>query len=255
VAYNADNNSVTSNEITINAVLFDPTDLSDKIYRLKNVATGKYLKSSGSNVVASDYIANDDSLNWKFVETNIGTSAYYNIDSEINGVLRGAGSGAENAIISTSRAAPNTDVDKVWTPYYIEAEDVYRFAVKDGNNYLYHQNDNQFYNIVSESNDARSKWKLELASNTPLSLEDNIVKSTLINLFPNPTKGEFTLQFTGFNNAKVVIYDILGKSIYSKNISENRIQINNDTKFKPGIYLVKVQDELRNTYFKKLIIE
>ncbi|CAN0352043.1 unnamed protein product, partial [Ectocarpus sp. 4 AP-2014] len=58
VAYNADNNSATSNEITINAVLFDPTNLSDKIYRLKNVATGKYLKSSGSNVIASDYIAN-----------------------------------------------------------------------------------------------------------------------------------------------------------------------------------------------------
>ncbi|WP_397445697.1 BNR-4 repeat-containing protein [Polaribacter sp. R77954] len=255
VAYNADNNTVTSNEITINAVLFDPTDLSDKIYRLKNVATGKYLKSSGANVVASDYIVNDDSLNWKFVDTNIATSAYYNLDSEVNGVLRGAGSGAGNAIISTSRAAPNTDVDKVWTSYYIEAEDVYRFAVKDGNNYLYHQDDNQFYNIVSESNDARSKWKLELASNTPLSVEDNMVKSTSINLFPNPTKGEFTLQFTGFNNAKVVIYDVLGKSIYSKNISKNRIQINNDTKFKSGIYLVKVVDELRNTYFKKLIIK
>lgn len=255
VAYNADNNSVTSNEIAINAVVFDPIDLTDKIYRLKNVATGKYLKSSGANVVASDYIANDDSLNWKFVDTNIGTSAYYNIDSEVNGVLRGAGSGVGNTIISTSRSAPNSDVDKVWTSYYIESEDVYRFAVKDGNNYLYHQDDNQFYNIASESNDARSKWKLELSSNAPLSVPDNLVKSTSINLFPNPTKGEFTIEFTGFDNAKIIIYDVLGKSLYSKNISNNRIQINNDTKFKPGIYLVKVIDEFRNTYFKKLIIE
>jgi hypothetical protein len=255
LAYNADNNTVSSNTITVNAVVFNPTDLAEKIYRLKNVATGKYLKSVGSNLEASDYVANDESLNWKFVKTNIASSEYYNIDSEVNGVLRGAGSGVGNTIISTSRSSPNSDVDKVWTSNYIEAEDVYRFAVKDGKNYLYHQDDNQFYNIVADSNDARSKWQLELASNTPLSIEDNIFKSTSIKLYPNPTKNEFTLEFFGFTNAEVIIYDVLGKSIYSNKIDSKRLQITNKNKFKPSIYLVKVIDEFKKVYHKKLIIE
>jgi hypothetical protein len=254
LAYNADNNSVTSNEITINAVLYDPTNLSEKIYRLKNVATGKYLKSSGSNVEASDYIANDDSLNWKFVNTNIGDTEYYNLDSEVNGVLRGAGSGVGNTIISTSRSSPNSDVDKVWTSNYIASEEVYRFSVKDGNNYLYHQDDNQFYNLVVDSNDERSKWKLELASSSPLSIEDNILEQTFVKLYPNPTKDEFTIELSGFNAAKIVIYDLLGKENFKQIVNSNKIRINTNKNFKPGLYLIKI-DTNDKIYFKKLLIK
>lgn len=254
VAYNADNNFVTSNEITINAVVFDPTNLSEKIYRLKNVATGKYLKSSGSNVVASDYIANDDSLNWKFVKTNIGDTEYYNIDSEVNGVLRGAGSGVGNTIISTSRSSPNSDVDKVWASNYIAAEEVYRFSVKGGYNYLYHQDDNQFYNIVTDSNDDRSKWQLELASSTPLSVEDTKLQQTFVKLYPNPATNQFTIEFLEFNNAKVTIYDVLGKIAFKQTLNSLKTTINTNNNFKPGLYLIKI-DISNKIHYKKLLIK
>ncbi|WP_435414376.1 BNR-4 repeat-containing protein [Polaribacter aestuariivivens] len=254
-AYNANNNSVSSTEITINVVTFDPNDLAGKIYRLKNVATGKYLKSSDANVIPSDYIAGDDALNWKFVKTNIGSSEYYNIDSEVNGVLRGAGAGAGNTIISTNRSSPNSDVDKVWTSTYIESEDTYRFSVRDSNNFLYHQDDDKFYNIVADVNDARSKWKLELANTSPLSIDDNVFKSKSINVYPNPTNGNFTIVVNGINKAHIKIYNLIGKLIYETSTEKKTTLINNYGRFKSGIYLVRVLGDNHKVYNQKLIIE
>ena len=254
-AYNANNNSVSSNEITINTVTFDPNDLAGKIYRLKNVATGKYLKSSDANVVPSDYIAGDDALNWKFVKTNIGAKEYYNLDSEVRGVLRGAGSGAGNAIISSERGSPNSDVDKVWTSTYIESEDVYRFSVRDSNNFLYHQDDDKFYNIVADVNDARSKWKLELANTSPLSVDDNVFKSASIKVYPNPTNGNFTIAVNGINKAHIKIYNLIGKLIYETSTEKKTTLINNYGRFKSGIYLVRVLADNNKVFNQKLIID
>ncbi|WP_159951696.1 BNR-4 repeat-containing protein [Polaribacter septentrionalilitoris] len=255
VAYNNSNETVSSSEITINAQNFDSTDINGKVFRLKNVATGKYLKSSGSNVEESDYVANDDSLHWKFVKTNIGDTEYYNIDSEVNGVLRGGGSGVGNTIISTGRPSPNSDVDKVWTSNYIETEDVYRFNVKDGNNFLYHQNDDKFYNIVANINDARSKWILELANEAPLSIDDEKIESYSVDIYPNPAKNNFTLSFQGLTNVDIKIYNILGKKVYQNKTSKQSILIDNNNKFKSGIYLVRIVGDNQKVIHKKLIID
>ena len=254
VAYNASNETVSSNEITINVQTFDPYDLTGQLYRLKNVETQKYLKSSGSNVVASDYIEGDDALNWSFVVSNVGGKDYYNIDSQVNGVLRGAGSGAGNAIISTSKAPPTSDVDKIWTAYYIGAEESYRFAVKDGNNFLY-QDVNAYYNQSADVTDARSKWKLELASNAPLSIEDEMLISSSVKVYPNPANNKFTLAFTGFNNAMVAIYDILGKPVYTNSTNRNSLLIENDGRFTSGIYIVKVTGDNQRVYNSKLVMK
>lgn len=255
VAYNNNNETVSSSEITVNAQVFDPTAINGKVYRFKNVATGKYLKSSGSSVEESDYVANDDSLHWKFVKTNIGDKEYYNIDSEVNGVLRGAGSGAGNTIISTGRPSPNSDVDKVWTSNYIETEDVYRFNVKDGNNFLYHQDDDSFYNIVADINDARSKWFLELANEAPLSIADEKIELYSVAIYPNPAKNNFTLSFKGLTKASVQIYDILGKEVYKTVSSEENVLINTNNRFKSGVYLVRIIGDNQKVINKKLIIE
>ncbi|WP_299012498.1 BNR-4 repeat-containing protein [uncultured Polaribacter sp.] len=255
VAYNNNNETVSSSTITINAQIFDPTNINGKVYRLKNVATGKYLKSSGANVEESDYVANDAALHWKFVKTNIGDTEYYNIDSEVNGVLRGAGSGAGNTIISTGRPSPNSDVDKVWTSNYIATEDVYRFSVRDGNNFLYHQDNNNFYNIVADINDARSKWILELANQAPLSIKDEQINLFSVKIYPNPTKDNFTLSFNGLREARVKIYDVLGKEVFEKVTSDEKIIINNNNRFKSGVYLVRIIGDNQKVINKKLIVE
>lgn len=254
VAYNNNNETVSSLEITVNAQIFDPIDINGKVYRLKNVATGKYLKSSGGSVEESDYVANDDSLYWKFVKTNIGEQEYYNIDSEVNGVLRGAGSGAGNTIISTGRPSPNSDVDKVWTSNYIETEDVYRFNVKDGNNFLYHQDDGNFYNIDADINDARSKWFLELANEAPLSIADEKIELYSVDIYPNPAKDKFTIALKGLGKAKVVINDMLGKVIYSNTTSNNSLEVKRNENFTTGIYIIKVIANGKS-YHSKLVVK
>ncbi len=254
VAYNASNETVSSTEITINAEVFDPNDLIGQAYRLKNIATGKYLKSSGSNVIESDYVNGDDALNWTFVKTTISGSEYYNIDSEVNGVLRGAGSGADNAIISTGRPSPNTDVDKVWTAYYIQGEDAYRFSVKDGNNFLYHEAVNEYLNKTADITDARSQWKLELASNAPLSVNENQLTIASVKVYPNPANGNFNIVLNGFSNADVVINDMLGKEVYRNIINSNRLEVENNNRFKSGLYLIKVTDDYQKVYYTKLVV-
>ena len=119
---------------------------------------------------------------------------------------------------------------------------------------MYHQDDNQFYNLVVDSNDERSKWKLELASISPLSVEENILEQTFVQLYPNPTKDEFTIELSGFNKAKVVIYDVLGKENFKQIVNSSKIRINTNKNFKPGLYLIKI-DTNDKIYFKKLLIK
>ncbi|MBC3758701.1 BNR-4 repeat-containing protein [Hyunsoonleella sp. SJ7] len=256
VAYNGNNETVSSTEITVNAQTFDPTDLTGQVYRIKNVETGKYLESSttSGDVFSSDYISGNDAINWTFVKSTVSGTEYYNIDSEVRGVLRGAGAGAGNAIISTTRSSPNTDVDKVWTAYYIQDEDVYRFAVKDGSNFLYHDAIDVFYNKTADITDTRSKWKVELASNAPLSLDDKELVSSSIKVYPNPSSKRFTVLLNGFNKASIVINDMLGKEVYRKTITKDRLEIENNGRFAPGLYLIKVVDDLQRVSHTKLVI-
>ncbi|MFC4722262.1 BNR-4 repeat-containing protein [Geojedonia litorea] len=256
VAYNVSNETVNSTEITVNATIFDPNDLTGEVYRLKNVATGKYLKSSTTNtdVYESDYVQGDNALNWTFVNTTFEGTEYYNIDSEVRGILRGAGSGAGNAIFSTTKVSPSNDVDKIWTAYYTATDQTFRFGVKDSNSYLYHQDDGQFYNLPADITDARSKWKVELASSAPLSIDDKELASYAVKVYPNPANGNFNIVLDGFYKAEIVINDMLGKVIYKNTMYSNRMEVQNNNRFKSGIYLIKVVDEYQRVYHKKLVI-
>ncbi|GAA4950225.1 hypothetical protein GCM10023314_24460 [Algibacter agarivorans] len=255
VAYNASNDTVISTEITVNATIFDPNDLTGVVYRLRNVATGKYLKSSGSNVVDGEYVQGDDAINWNFVKVNLSGTEYYNIVSKVNNnVLRGAGSGAGNAIIITTRQPPNTDVDKVWTAHYIEAEQAYRFAVKDGNNFLYHEDVDEYYNKTAAITDARSKWKVELANSAPLSIDDKELASYAVKVYPNPANGNFNIVLDGFYKAEIVINDMLGKVVYKNTMNTNRMEVQNNSRFKSGLYLIKIIDDNQRVFHAKLII-
>ena len=72
-------------------------------------------------------------------------------------------------------------------------------------------------------------------------------------MFPNPSDGQVTLQLpTGVNQAKVSVFDYLGKSLLQKNISasNNTIDISN---LSAGLYFVRIQTDSK-IGTKKLIV-
>ena len=256
-AYNSENETTQSEEIAIAVSDIDETDLSSNIYRIRNMSTGKYLKSSGSVVIESDYVEGDQSLNWGFVETTYNGKDYYNIDSEISGILRasGASNSIPHAIISTGRNPPNSDVDKVWAIHYNVVEKTYRFEVRDQKRYLYNQDDSLFYNLPAQDTDTRSVWQLELAGSNPLSVSNDVLNSSSIKIYPNPAKDTFTISFKDISNIKnVEIYNTLGKLIYQNKQINDVLEFKN-TSLKTGVYLVRTFSRDNQIFHSKLILK
>ncbi len=248
VAYNASNATVNSTEITVNIQVFDPTDLTGDIYRIKNFVTGKYLHSVGADVVEADDGTNvaPGDKEWEFVPAG----AYYNIESKRSdrGILRSAGNPA-NDIINTGFAAPREDSDKQFTVTYNSNDGTYQFETRNGSNYIYH-NANGIIEHVGNTDD-RSKWIVE---STTLSTSEVKADAFSAKIFPNPANNEFTILLNGVNKANIVINDMLGKVIYQNSINSNRIEIENNGRFKSGLYIIKVVDDNQRVFHAKLMI-
>ncbi|WP_245617650.1 BNR-4 repeat-containing protein [Siansivirga zeaxanthinifaciens] len=247
IAYNASNASVSSPEITVNFQVFDPTDLTGAKYRIKNFVTGKYLHSVGSDVLESDngidVVPSDKE--WEFVKVG----AYYNIESKRSdrGVLRAAGTPA-NDIINTGFSAPNSDVDKQFTVIYNSSDGTYQFQTRNGSNYIYH-NVNGIIEHVLNSDD-RSKWIVE---STTLSIDERTFEKVSLKVFPNPVGKSFTIALNNAQKASILISDMLGKIIYRNTLNNGKILIENDGRFKSGMYLVKVTSDSQS-YNTKFVV-
>ena len=78
-----------------------------------------------------------------------------------------------------------------------------------------------------------------------------------IAVFPNPTNGDCTIEVNGsvYNDAKLYIYDIMGKEMLIKDMNASQyfadayLDISN---FKSGRYIIKIVTNKR-TYTKDLI--
>ena len=127
-------------------------DIPAGFYRLKNVATDKYLMSSGSTVIASDS-GEGSNKEWQFVKVP-GTS-YYNIDSQVRGIMRFTGT---SDLVSTNFSPPRADNDKMWTAID-NGDGSYSFETRNLGKYLYNDVDDSM--IHSANTDDRSKWVLE----------------------------------------------------------------------------------------------
>ncbi|WP_204344057.1 BNR-4 repeat-containing protein [Psychroserpens algicola] len=248
VAYNASNATVNSTEITVNIQVFDPTDLTGDIYRIKNFVTGKYLHSVGADVVEADDGTNvaPGDKEWEFVLAG----AYYNIESKRpdRGILRAAGNPA-NDIINTGFAAPREDSDKQFTVIYNSTDGSYQFETRNGSNYIYH-NANGVIEHVGNTDD-RSKWIVESTTLSTPEVEADVFTA---NIFPNPADDAFTIQLNSVNKANVIIYNMLGKIVYQDTMNSDRIDIANNGQFKSGLYLIKVVDENQRVFHTKLMI-
>jgi len=249
IAYDENNESVSSQEISVEVFTRDANDLSGDIYRLKNKATGKYLTSSGSSIIASDTSEGSDK-EWQLVKAEVPGFDYYNIDSEVKGIIRFKGGSSNPELVSTSFGAPNTNVDKIWT--VIANEDgSYSFGTRTSARYLYHMVDNSVTH--SSNTDDRSKWFAE--STTTLSIDyANIDDQSSIKIYPNPASDSFKIQLNNIDKASIAIYNILGKKVYYKSNIKESIEINNSNRFETGVYLIKVIDSNQKVYYNKLII-
>ncbi|WP_147676462.1 T9SS type A sorting domain-containing protein [Algibacter pacificus] len=223
-------------------------DLPVGICRLKNVATGKYLRSSGSSIVASDSGEGSDK-EWQFVKAEVSGFNYYNIDSEVKGIIRFKGGSSAPELVSTSFGAPNQAVDKIWT-IIDNGDGTYSFETKNNKRYLYHAEDNTM--IHSSNTDDRSKWILE---STTLSINDKDLETPTVKIYPNPAKDSFTLAFENQNTVKVEIYDITGKIVYQNSTNKGVLEVEVSHKFTSGLYLVKTLAENNKVYHTKLVIK
>ena len=227
--------------------------LEDKVYSLKNVASGKYLTHLGT--VATPVIMKDsgeeaNSL-WSFVERG----NFYNIDSYNFGVLRGTGAGFSEGpymAVSTEREPPVNDSDKSWTIHHNEADDTYRFESNSAR-FLYHEANGNVTHLKVSENDTRSQWKL-IEINEPLNVSNSEFGFSSINVYPNPAKKDFTIDFQNIENVKSIeIYNVLGKRIYSNSIVTNSLKVDS-SKFTKGVYLVKAFSANNKVFYTKLII-
>ena len=221
---------------------------TEEIYRLKNVATGKYLTASDSFIITSDS-GEGSEKEWKFVEAGVSGSNYYNIDSQgPRKIIRFTGGSSNPQLICTNFASPNTDADKIWT--IIEHGDgTVSFETRNLNRYLYHASDDSVTH--SANTDDRSKWILE---STTLGLIENDLSNTSVKIYPNPANDQFTIALNKQANAEIKIFNTLGTIVYQGRITNGKIEIRNNN-LTPGLYMVTAVTPGNKLYYSKLIIK
>ena len=165
------------------------TPPSDGVFRLQNVATGKYLTDAGSSATAVTISDTGDSPNthFKFVQSG----SYYNIDSETLGILRAPGAsgpGGPYVVVSTTKAAPAVDTDKTWTIYHNTTNDTYRFESRSAGRFIYQETNGTVTHSIVADTDDRSNWKLIPYVQTPVVVAPDEDTSTDLNCL---SSGEF----------------------------------------------------------------
>ncbi|GAL70859.1 T9SS type A sorting domain-containing protein [Jejuia pallidilutea] len=163
---------------------------SDDVFRLRNVKTGLFLTDTGTSATAvtmTDLGEENLSTHFTFVQSG----AFYNIDSEISGILRAPGSGGPGGafvVVSTTKASPAADTDKVWTIQYNQTDDTYRFQSGNSGRFMYHDANGTVTHIAVAATDNRSNWQLIPFVETPVVVAPDEDTSTDLTC---PASGEF----------------------------------------------------------------
>ncbi|TWO34577.1 T9SS type A sorting domain-containing protein [Seonamhaeicola sediminis] len=230
---------------------------SDDIYRLRNVATGKFLTAVGNSATPVTMTDSGEPFNthWKFVESG----AYHNIDSQDKGnnidVLRAVGTDPF-LVVSTGKDAPTTDTDKSWTIHYDELEDTYRFESRFSGRILYHEADGGVYHKLNVlETDDRGSWEA-IPTSQSLSISDIDLKVSSMKIYPNPTTDSFTIAFKNISGVKrIEVFNILGKVVYKNSTGAENIEVNNRGRLNTGIYLVRAVTDENNVFHPKLVVK
>jgi subtilisin-like proprotein convertase family protein len=115
----------------------------------------------------------------------------------------------------------------------------------------------QVQDLFNQDGGSINSWSITICSaNPPLTIDDNQLLD--FSMYPNPTKGSFTIQMgqTLSEKINIGVYDMSGRLVFDKNYMSNgsleeTITLNS---LQSGVYLVSVTDGARKEV-KKLIIE
>ena len=240
-------------------VVFDPSAVGVTFFGLQNVATGQFLTAGASSKPVSmsgTFEVANKNKNWNFVSTG----EFSNIDGQDSGILRGPGANFSDGpyrVVSTSKAPPATDSDKVWKIIYNTTDDTYRFQSGNSNRFLYQEENGNITHIPADDTDNRSKWKKVTEDSNSLSVANLKVNAPSIKIYPNPAKDRFTISFKNINTsvAKTIeFYNVLGKLVHQVQTANSIVAFNN-TNFNSGLYLVKAYTNKNEVFHSKLIIE
>ena len=85
------------------------------------------------------------------------------------------------------------------------------------------------------------------------SKEEDDVKSSRFNLYPNPTNGFITIELEKASKYELSIVNVLGQTVYTNSIFKinNRVDLSS---FEIGVYTIELSDG-NNIYSEKLIVE
>lgn len=241
-------------------VPYVPVTADEGFFGLQNVATGQFLLAGASAQAVSmseSFEVADKNKNWTF----ISTGEFSNIDGQDSGILRGPGADFSQGpfrVVSTSKASPVTDSDKVWKIIYNTTNDTYRFQSGNSNRFLYEEENGNITHIPADDTDSRSIWKkVTEDQEATLSVANLNVSAPSIKIYPNPAKDTFTISFNSINTsvAKTIeFYNVLGNLVY-KVQTDNGVAEFNKTNFKTGLYLVKAYTSNNKVFHSKLIIK
>ena len=265
----------------------------NKIYLAGTTSSDTYITTNGSfqensNSLGTPYLVqfNDDGTrNWGTYlgKTLVGNSnnAFSNIVCDDNGgfFLNGVTGLSQNIATNGSYKSVvegdnegfiskfNANGEKIWGTYY--GGEKYEFRQ------IVHPYLDKFYvvgmtsstqqiasvgslqpNIVMQDFANQDKINIFIAHFEPNTFSNNTFDQSNINIYPNPSNGNFTVAIkNGLNvHCKLELYDVVGKKIHQQNISTTETNINT-TGLSKGIYLLKLTNPVGFVYNTKIIIE
>jgi len=105
-------------------------------------------------------------------------------------------------------------------------------------------------NLMFGADDGATGLELYKLDPTTLGAEDIIFSKNIFSIYPNPSKGSFSVK--GISKGKIAIFSADGKNVFNSNFSEN-VTVNSNLTH--GIYIIQIQDEENKITNQKLIIK
>ncbi|MCG8697517.1 MAG: carbohydrate-binding protein, partial [Bacteroidales bacterium] len=97
-----------------------------------------------------------------------------------------------------------------------------------------------------------TRWTLVDVSTKSAEVENSMIGSSSMQVYPNPASQYFTVQLTNFENATIDVINMQGKTVMQLSNVNQDVSINSQ-ELSNGLYFIKVQD-LKSTEVRQLII-
>lgn len=235
---------ITLNETLTNLNCFNECDGEIQLNTSGGIGPYNYSWSSqtdGTNLCPGEYsvLVKDQVGNMKI--------AQYTIENAIS-IL--------NSVTSTN--ASNTGVDNGSIDITTTGgAGNFQYSIDGGQTYT---SNSSFTDLETGSYDICSKDQNNcVACDTTIVISEGIAGAMenadqVISIYPNPTSGDFNINFEGNNINRIDIINVIGEVVFSENIDENINQLRIQTLSK-GVYMIKLQTQSNNIITRKLIVK